>query len=131
MAAILPRPKRTIYDSGQKAINATLADAITAKRKVDREARSNYIELFDNYEAGPRIKQKLINAFQNKDYNSMSAALEVMYKRGDKDDIGDVLRRYSKEVTAKRIFASKKNSTISVSPSKQKISMLRNGLRLT
>lgn len=90
--------EKTIYDSGQKAINATLADAITAKRKVDREARSNYIELFDNYEAGPRIKQKLIEAFQNKDYNSASAALEIMYKRGDKDDIGDVLKNYSKEV---------------------------------
>ena len=84
-----------VYNSGQKAINATLADAITAKRKVDKEARGNYYELYDNYEAGPRIKYKLIEAFQNGDKNAMSAALEVMYKRGDKDDIGDVLKKYS------------------------------------
>lgn len=93
----LTASEKAIYDSGQKAINATLADAVTAKRKVDHEARSNYVELYDDYEAGPRIKLQLIDAFQNKDYNSMSAALEIMYKRGDKDDIGDVLRRYSKE----------------------------------
>ena len=85
------------YNAGQKAINATLADAITAKRKVDKEARANYLELYDDYEAGPGIKKQLIDAFQNKDYNSMSAALEVMYKRGDKDDIGEVLLKYSKE----------------------------------
>lgn len=84
-----------LFNSGQRAINTTLSNAITAKRKVDREARSNYIELYDNYEAGPRIKQQLIRAFETKDYNSMSAALEIMYKRGDKDDIGKVLRDYS------------------------------------
>ncbi|MCQ2571064.1 MAG: hypothetical protein MJ154_02345 [Candidatus Saccharibacteria bacterium] len=93
----LTAAEKSVYDTGQKAINATLADAITAKRKVDKEARSNYIELYDDYEAGPRIKEQLINAFQNKDYNSMSAALEIMYKRGDKDDIGDVLQRFSRE----------------------------------
>lgn len=87
--------EKLVYNSGQKAINATLADAITAKRKVDKEARGNYYELYDNYEAGPRIKYKLIEAFQNGDKNAMSAALEVMYKRGDKDDIGDVLKKYS------------------------------------
>ena len=55
--------------------------------------------MYDDTEAGPRIKQQLIRAFENKDYNSMSAALEVMYKRGDKDDIGAVLSKYSKEAS--------------------------------
>lgn len=87
-----------LYDSGQKAINSTLRSAISAKRKVDRETRSNYVELYDDYEAGPRIKEQLIRAFKTKDYNSMSAALEIMYKRGDKDDIGDVLAKFSSEV---------------------------------
>ena len=90
--------ENALYDSGQKAINSTLSNAISAKRRVDREARSNYVELYDDYEAGPRIKEQLIRAFETKDYNSMSAALEIMYKRGDKDDIGDVLAKYSKEV---------------------------------
>lgn len=93
----LTSSEKTIFDAGQKAINVTLADAITAKRKVDKEARSNYYELYDDYESGPRIKKQLIDAFQNKDHNAMSAALEVMYKRGDKDDIGEVLQNYSKE----------------------------------
>ena len=94
----LTSAEKAIYDTGQKAINVTLADAVTAKRKVDKEARSNYVELYNDYEAGPRIKRQLIDAFQNKDYNSMSAALEVMYKRGDKDDIGDVLLKYSDQI---------------------------------
>ncbi len=94
----LTSAEKAIYDTGQKAINVTLADAVTAKRKVDKEARGNYVELYNDYEAGPRIKRQLIDAFQNKDYNSMSAALEVMYKRGDKDDIGDVLLKYSNQI---------------------------------
>lgn len=92
--------ENALYDSGQKAINSTLSNAISAKRKVDREARSNYVELYDDYEAGPRIKEQLIRAFKTKDYNSMSAALEIMYKRGDKDDIGDVLAKFSREVSS-------------------------------
>ncbi len=93
----LTAEERNIYVTGQKAINATLADAVAAKREVDKKARNTYLELYNDYEAGPRIKEELIKAFQNKDYNSMSAALEIMYKRGDKDDIGEVLQKYSKE----------------------------------
>lgn len=90
--------ERAVYNTGQKAFSSTVSEAISAKRKVDRETRSTYLEYYDDFEAGPRIKEHLIDAFQNKDYNSMSAALEVMYKRGDKDDIQKVLMQHSNEV---------------------------------
>ena len=87
-----------LYNTGQKAINATLADAIAAKRKVDNEARSNYYELYDDSPAGLVPGNALTEALKNGDYNSMNAAIAVMAKRGDHKDIMEILRNHSKEL---------------------------------
>lgn len=73
--------------SVKRAVNSVLSDAISAKRKVDSETKSNYLELYDDMPAGPKIKNALIEALDNKDYNSMSAAISIMSKRADHGDL--------------------------------------------
>lgn len=81
-----------------KSINATLADAIADSHKVDAIAKQNYIELYDDMEAGNGPQTKLIEAFDQKDYNSMTAAISVMAKRGDFKDIQETLFENSDKV---------------------------------
>ena len=73
-----------------------LADAIATKRKADNVMASTMYELLDDTTAGSIPKEKLIESFKNKDYNSMKAAITVMSKRGDHDAIIEVLTDYSK-----------------------------------
>ena len=75
----------------KKAVNAVLADAITAKHKVDSEAKSNYLELYGEMPPGPEVSLKLVESIHNNDYNSMTAATSVMAARGDYDVIEEVL----------------------------------------
>ena len=82
----------------QKAVSAVLADAITAKRRVDAEAKSNYSELYNSMEPGGYIGNELRNAFDNNDYNSMVSALQTMAMRGDHDQIGEILREKSAQI---------------------------------
>lgn len=91
--------ERAIYDASKKAINATLADAIAAKRKVDKEARQNYFELYDDTPPGSIPGDKLTEAIDNKDYNSMVAAINVLSKRGDHNQIIDILSNNSSKLT--------------------------------
>ena len=91
--------ERAVYDASKKAINATLADAITAKRRVDKEARQNYFELYDDTPPGSIPGDKLVEAIDNKDYNSMVAAINVMSKRGDHNQIIDLLAKNSSKLT--------------------------------
>ena len=73
------------------ARNAVLADAIAAKRKVDNEAMATYLELYDDLPSGMGPTSKLIEAIDNKDYNSMVAAIQIMSKRGDQNLIASTL----------------------------------------
>lgn len=82
----------------QKSINATLSDAITDSRKVDKIARDSYYELYDDMPAGNGPQNKLIEAIAEKDYNSMTAAISVMAKRGDYRDIERTLYEHSGEI---------------------------------
>lgn len=82
----------------QKSINATLSDAITDSRKVDKVARDSYFELYDDMPAGNGPQNKLVEAFAEKDYNSMTAAISVMAKRGDYKDIEETLFAHSAEI---------------------------------
>ncbi len=82
----------------QKSINATLSDAITDSRKVDKVARDSYYELYDDMPAGNGPQTKLVEAFAEKDYNSMVAAISVMAKRGDFKDIQTTLFEHSGEI---------------------------------
>ena len=82
----------------QKSINATLSDAITDSRKVDKIARDSYYELYDDMPAGNGPQNKLIEAIAEKDYNSMTAAISVMAKRGDYRDIERTLYEHSAEI---------------------------------
>jgi len=77
---------------GRKALNYTLADAIAARRKLDKEATSIYYELYDDSEAGNAPNEALITSIQNGDYSQANAAIQVMAKRGDHKDIMDILR---------------------------------------
>ena len=83
----------------QKSINATLSDAITDSRKVDKIARDSYYELYDDMPAGNGPQTKLVEAIAEKDYNSMTAAIAVMAKRGDFRDIEHTLFEHSAEIT--------------------------------
>ena len=82
----------------QRSINATLSDAITDSRKVDKVARDSYFELYDDMPAGNGPQNKLVEAFAEKDYNSMTAAISVMAKRGDFKDIEETLFAHSAEI---------------------------------
>lgn len=80
------------------AKNAVLADAIAAKRKVDNEAKATYLELYDDMPAGMGPTNELIKALDNKDYNSMVAAIQIMAKRGDYNLIMNTLKNHSHKI---------------------------------
>ena len=82
----------------QKSINATLSNAISDSRRVDKAARDSYIELYDDMEAGNGPQTKLIESFDQRDYNSMAAAISVMAKRGDFKDIEETLYANSDKI---------------------------------
>ncbi len=71
----------------KRAVNDVLADAISQKRRVDSEMKSNYLELYDDSPAGGYVKKQFIEALNTKDYNSASAAITIMAKRGDHGDL--------------------------------------------
>ncbi len=87
-----------------KATNAILADAIAAKRKVDSEAKSNYLELYNDSPPGSMVKEQLEKAITDSDYNSMDAAIQVIRQRGDFDVIEDVVKRRSAELYGNQIM---------------------------
>jgi hypothetical protein len=97
-AGPLTASEKARYDSGYKAIGNTLADAIADKRKVDREAQSNYFELLDDTPAGPEPNNALINSINSNNYNQMIAAISVMSKRGDHGDIIEILQKNTKAI---------------------------------
>ncbi len=97
--AAITTAEREAYDkTASRAINAVLSDAITAKRKADAEARGIYTELYNDLPAGPQIRENLKKSFRTKDYNSMTAAIDVMAKRGDYDAITEVLIEHSGDI---------------------------------
>lgn len=82
------------------ARNAVLGRAIAQKRKMDTEARSEYLELYSDYPAGDLIKQALNRSFKDHDYNSMEAAIQVMTQRGDQNWILEELEKNSRNLYA-------------------------------
>ena len=71
----------------KRAVNDVLADAISQKRRIDSEMKSNYLELYEDSPAGGYVKSQFIEALKTEDYNSASAAMTVMAKRGDHGDL--------------------------------------------
>ena len=99
IASMTPQQREAYQKATSRAMNAVLSDAITAKRKADAESESMYSELYNDMLAGPEISKNLVKSFQTKDYNSMSAAIKVMAKRGDYDALTDVLSSHSGEIS--------------------------------
>lgn len=93
-----PTPGSPEEKQVKKAVNAVLSDAISAKRKVDSAAKSNYLELYDDMPAGPGVNAALIGALKNKDYNSMTAAISIMEKRADHGNLIKTLIDFSPEI---------------------------------
>ena len=91
--------REAYQNTTSRAMNAVLSDAIAAKRKADAESKSMYSELYNDMLAGPEISKNLEKSFQTKDYNSMTAAVEVMAKRGDYDAITNVLVKHSGDIS--------------------------------
>jgi hypothetical protein len=91
---------KAFFDAGRQAMSFTLADAISSRRKVDKEASGVYYELYDDSPAGTVPGDALTSALENGDYNSMSAAISVMAKRGDHKDIMDILRDNSDKISS-------------------------------
>ncbi len=94
----LTAEEKAYLTTGSQAINYTLADAISSRRKLDKEATSVYYELYDDSPAGTIPGDALTAALENGDYSSMTAAIQVMAKRGDHKDIMDILRDNSKNI---------------------------------
>ena len=91
----LTETEKSILSKNRRSLNAVLADSISAKRKADAADKSAYLELYDDTPAGPSNEHSLMDAMNTGDYNSMSAALEIMAKRGDYGDIQRVVRENS------------------------------------
>ena len=83
----------------KRAVNDVLADAISQKRRVDSEMKSNYLELYDDSPAGGYVKKQFIEALNTKDYNSASAAITIMAKRGDHGDLIRTLVNNSDQIS--------------------------------
>lgn len=83
----------------QRSVSQVLANAISQKRRVDSDLKSNYLELYDDAPAGSYIRKQLIDSFKNNDYNSASAAILTMAKRGDHDQIIRELVEHSGEIS--------------------------------
>ena len=91
----------------KRAVNDVLAEAITTKRKADNDLKNNYLELYDDMPAGPGPMRQLEEAFSTKDYNSASAAMLIMAKRGDHGDLIRTMVNHSNEIA--NDFAMQKN----------------------
>ena len=92
----------------KRSLNVVLADAIAVKRKADATDKSTYLELYDDSPAGPSNEHKLVEAIDTDDYNSMSAAIEIMAKRGDYQDIQRVLRDNSHKLVGEEHLYTQK-----------------------
>lgn len=84
--------EKSILASHKQNLNVVLADSISARRKADATDKATYLELYDDTPSGPSNQYSLIDAMGSGNYNSMSAALEIMAKRGDFSDIQKVVR---------------------------------------
>ena len=91
----------------KRAVNDVLADAITQKRRVDSEMKNSYLELYDDSPAGKYINTQLVEALKTGDYNSASAAMLTMAKRGDHGDLIRTMVDHSNEIANN--FAMQKN----------------------
>jgi len=91
----LSSAEKSILRKNRRSLNAVLADSISAKRKADATDKSTYLELYADTPAGPSNEHSLENAIDAGDYNSMSAAIEIMGQRGDYGDIQRVIRENS------------------------------------
>ena len=91
----------------KRSINDVLADAISQKRRVDSEMKNSYLELYDDSPAGKYVQNQLIEAINTKDYNSASAAMITMAKRGDHGDLIRTMIEHSNEINDN--FAMQKN----------------------
>ena len=89
--------RATDSKSYMKARNAVLARAITQKRKADAETRSEYLELYDDMPAGNLINEALERSFNEGDYNSLEAAIQIMTKRGDQNLITETIEKMTRE----------------------------------
>lgn len=87
--------ERHILELHDTSKNFVLSNAIALKRKADKDRRDTFYELYDDTTAGGIPKERLIEAFKNKDVNSLVAAAQVMAKRGDQGDINEVFEKYS------------------------------------
>ena len=81
-----------------QARNAVLANAISAKRKLDKEAVSNFYELISDAPPSSIPKTQFSNALASRDYNAMEAALKTLIDRGDFDQIEEVLVKQSGDI---------------------------------
>ena len=93
----------------KRAVNDVLADAISQKRRVDSEMKSNYLELYDDSPAGGYVKKQFIEALNTKDYNSASAAITIMAKRGDHGDLIRTLVDMQKAIADTGLGLKKEN----------------------
>ena len=91
----------------KRSVNDVLADAISQKRRVDSEMKNSYLELYDDSPAGKYVQNQLIEAINTKDYNSASAAMITMAKRGDHGDLIRTMIEHSNEINDN--FAMQKN----------------------
>lgn len=91
----------------KRSVNDVLADAISQKRRVDSEMKSNYLELYDDSPAGKYVQNQLVEAIKTHDYNSASAAMITMAKRGDHGDLIRTMIDHSSEISDN--FAMQKN----------------------
>ena len=97
-AGPLTDAEKDYYDMGRQDLNFTLADAIAARRKLNKEAQGIYYELYDDSEAGTVPGDALTESLNSGDFNSMTAAISVMAKRGDHADILEILRDNSAKI---------------------------------
>lgn len=105
--ALTAAETKSLRDHKQK-LNVVLADSISARRKADAIDKSSYLELYDDSPSGPSNEHNLVSAIDTDNYNSMSAAIEIMAKRGDYADIGRVLRENSKKLVGdKHLYTQK------------------------
>ena len=91
----------------KRSVNDVLADAISQKRRVDSEMKSSYLELYDDSPAGKYVQKQLVEAIKTHDYNSASAAMITMAKRGDHGDLIRTMIEHSGEISDN--FAMQKN----------------------
>ena len=81
-----------------QARNAVLANAIAAKRKLDKDAVASYYELCSDTPPSSIPQTQFRNALINRDYNAMEASLKTLIDRGDLDQVESVLAKYSGDI---------------------------------